>query len=398
MAHLRNLFLRHIAQTTASPLMLDIERAEGMYLYDRSGKSYMDLISGISVSSLGHGNQKVIKAIKEQAESYLHIMVYGELIQSPQVQLAQKIASLVPMGDDTSVYFTNSGSEAIEGAMKLAKRYTGRSHFVSLTNAYHGSTHGPLSLTADPYYSDFYRPLLPNITRISLNNTEQISAITSQTAAVFIEPIMGEAGYLVSDPNWLKEVRERCNQTGSLLVFDEIQCGMGRTGSVFAFENLGVIPDVLVLSKAMGAGMPLGCFIATKKIMYALASNPILGHISTFGGHPVCCAASLAGLEYLLDNKLYESVNKKEKKWRSCLKHPKFGNISGKGLMLGLTLPSKEFCFELVSRCIDKGLLTDWFLYAPNKLRIAPPLIITEEQIEHACNIICEAASSIQIN
>lgn len=385
----RQLFLRHIAQTSEAPLMLEIERAEGVYLFASDGSTYIDLISGISVSSLGHGNPKVIAAIKEQSEKYLHLMVYGELVQSPQVKLAEMLSAQLP---ETlrSVFFVNSGSEAIEGAMKLAKRVTGRKKIMAMRNAYHGSSHGALSLMSDEAYKNAFAPLLPEIYHCDYNAIEYLTAITSDFAAVVIEPIQGEAGYLTPDLEYLHALRDKCDECGVQLIFDEIQCGMGRTGKLFAFEHYGVIPDILVVAKAFGAGLPLGAFISSNRNMNNLTHDPVLGHISTFGGHPLCCAAALAGLNFLMDKEIMPQIAQKERLFKSLLKHPKIKGISGKGMMLALEFASFEENKRYIDACIERGLLTDWFLFAPHKMRLAPPLIISEQEIEKACEIILE--------
>lgn len=391
----KSLFLKHLAQTSPTPLLFEIEKAEGIFLYDKSGKQYIDLISGIGVSNLGHGNATVIDAIKKQSDLYLHLMVYGEFIQSPQVELATKICSLLPE-NLTSVYFVNSGSEAVEGAMKLAKRYTGRHEIIALQNAYHGSTHGPLSLSSNTYFTDKFAPLLPGIRKIRQNNFEDLTLITKQTAGVFIETIMGEVGYLPPDSEWLQAVRKQCTKTGSLLIFDEIQCGMGRTGKLFAFEHYQVVPDILILAKAFGAGMPLGAFISSKEIMGILSDNPVLGHITTFGGHPVCTAAALAGLTFMCENKLWDNAAQIESLFRKHLSTQYFPEISGKGAMLALKFENEKFNFRFISTCIEQGLLLDWFLYASDKTRIAPPLIISEAQIMEVCEMMNNIAEQIQ--
>ncbi|MDX5319448.1 MAG: aspartate aminotransferase family protein [Bacteroidota bacterium] len=385
----RQLFLRHVAQTSDAPLLLEIERAEGVYLFDKNGQALIDLISGISVSSLGHGNPAVIEAIKAQSEKHLHLMVYGELVQSPQVELAHQLCSLLPSHLD-SVYFVNSGSEAVEGALKLAKRFTGRKSVIAMKQAYHGSTHGALSLMDAPEYREKFGPLLPHIGFVSFNDLAGLSLITEETAAVFVETVQGEAGYLPADLEYLHALRERCTETGTLLVFDEIQCGMGRTGKFMAFEHYGVEPDILLLAKAFGAGLPLGAFVSSQKIMQCLTHDPVLGHITTFGGHPLSCAAALAGLNYLIDSNLLQSIAHKEWLFRNLLKHPKILNISGRGMMLALQFASFEENKSYIDACIKKGLLTDWFLFAPDKMRIAPPLTINEQEIEKACEIILE--------
>ncbi|MCK9480676.1 MAG: aminotransferase class III-fold pyridoxal phosphate-dependent enzyme [Bacteroidia bacterium] len=391
----KTLFLNLLAQTTQAPLLLEIERADGVVLYGTHGEQYLDLISGISVSSLGHGNKAVINAIEEQAHKYLHLMVYGELVLTPQVKLAEVLSQFLPFKDQTSVFFTNSGSEAIEGAMKLAKRATGRAEIIALKNAYHGSTHGAISLSADPYYTDFYRPLLPQMRQIKQNSIEDLDYITTDTAAVFVETIMGEAGYLPSNQEWLKELRNRCTQSGALLVLDEVQCGMGRSGTLFAFEQYEIQPDILVLAKAFGAGMPLGAFISNKETMSVLSTNPILGHISTFGGHPVSCAAALAGFVEITERKLWQNAKEIEREFRSGLMHPALQQITGRGAMLGIELPTQVKCLEFVQHSIESGVLIDWFLYAPHKVRLSPPLVINSSEIRQACEIMNNVAEKI---
>jgi len=383
----RQLFYNHLAQTSETPLALEIERAEGIYLFDVSGKSYMDLISGISVSNVGHRHPKVISAIQNQLEKYLHLMVYGEYIQSPQVKLAKLLSDQLPEKLN-SVYFVNSGGEAIEGAMKLAKRYTGRTEIISFKNAYHGSTHGSLSLMGNEEFKNAYRPLLPDIKQLAFNNINDLQNITTKTAAVFIETIQAEAGMVMPEGDFLEQLQIRCNKVGALLVADEIQCGFGRTGKLFAFEHYNFIPDILCLAKGMGGGMPIGAFIASKMLMHSLTNNPVLGHITTFGGHPVCCAASLATLNVLLDDKLIEQIEQKEKLFRALLKHPLIKSIKGKGLLLAIEFENFEQNKKIIDNCILKGIITDWFLFQPSAMRIAPPLTITEKQITEACNII----------
>lgn len=391
-ATLRSLFFQHVAQTSDAPLALSITHAQGVFMYAED-TTYIDCISGISVSNLGHSHPAIVEAVKQQAEKHMHLMVYGEIVQSPQVRLAQTLTSHLPAAL-SSVYFVNSGSEAIEGAMKLAKRFTGRHHFVAQHQAYHGSTQGALSLMSDAYFSRAFRPLLPGISFIHQNALDEIDAlITSQTAAVFIEPVMGEKGYEPCDIQYLKAVRKRCNETGALLVFDEIQTGYGRTGSLFAFQSLDVVPDILVLAKGFGAGMPLGAFIASESLMSVLTDNPVLGHITTFGGHPVSCAASLAALEILTSTPLIEQVPEKEALFRSLLVHPAIKNISGKGLMLAIELGDDVFCRRVIDGCVRDGLLIDWFLYAANRIRIAPPLVIEDPEIRRVCGIIIENIS-----
>jgi acetylornithine/N-succinyldiaminopimelate aminotransferase len=383
----RQLFLQHQAQTTHFPLLLEFEKAEGIYLHGTDGKKYMDLISGISVSSLGHGNEKVKAAIKHQVDQYMHLMVYGEYVQAPQTKLAQKLTSLLPPTLDC-VYFVNSGSEATDGALKLAKRVTGRTGIIAFKRAYHGSGHAALSLNSEEYYKSAFRPLLPDVSFLEHNNIEQLDAITEQTACVIVEPVRGESGYIASSPDFLNALRKKCDETGTLLIFDEIQCGMGRTGTMFAFEQYGVIPDILLLGKALGGGMPMGAFISSSERMNLLADGPMLGHITTFGGHPVICAAALAALEELTSHSWINEVAAKEQLFRELLVHPAIKGISGKGLMLAVEFDSFEQNKQIIDNCIKDGLITDWFLFATNRMRLSPPLIISEDEIRKACEII----------
>lgn len=385
----RQLFLNHVAQTSDTPLALEIEKAEGVYLTDVSGKRYMDLISGISVSNVGHRHPKVVEAIHTQLEHYMHLMVYGEYIQSPQVRLAKKLTDLLP-STLSSVYFVNSGSEAIEGAMKLTKRYTGRTQIISFKNAYHGSTQGSLSIMGNEEFKNAFRPLLPDTVQIEYNNENDLQYITHRTAAVIVETIQGEAGAIVPQNNFLKKLRNRCNETGTLLIADEVQCGFGRTGKLFAFQHFDFVPDILCIAKGMGGGMPIGAFVASKAIMQSLTHNPILGHITTFGGHPVCCAASEATLAVLQEEQLIEQVQEKEKLFRTLLVHPKIKQVRGLGLLLAIEFSSYEQNKAIIDRCIEKGLITDWFLFNSHSMRIAPPLTITKEEIQWACSVIME--------
>lgn len=383
----RELFLQHQAQTTRFPLLLEFERAEGIYLYDKNNKPFIDLISGISVSSLGHGNKQVNQALKNQIDKYMHLMVYGEYVQAPQVQLAQKLSSLLP-ATLNSVYFVNSGAEATDGALKLAKRVTKRTQIIAFKHAYHGSTHAALSLNSEEEYKNAFRPLLPDVFFLNNGNFDELSNITHQTACVIIEVVRGEAGYLPTDENFLKALRAKCDEHCVLLIFDEIQTGMGRTGKMFAFEHSGIVPDILLLGKAIGAGMPMGAFVSSNNMMMTLAENPILGHITTFGGHPVICAGALAGIHELTSNTWIDDVKEKEALFRSLLVHPAIKNVNGKGLMLSLELENFETNKKVIDGCIEDGLITDWFMFASNHMRIAPPLIITNNEIKLACNII----------
>ncbi len=383
----RQLFLQHNAQTTDFPLLLEFERASGIYMYDKNGKAYIDLISGIGVSNVGHCHPKVVAAIQKQAETYMHLMVYGEYVQTPQVKYAEALANHLP-NSLSSVYFTNSGSEAIEGAMKLAKRFTGRREIIACKNSYHGSSQGALSIMGNEEYKYAYRPLLPAIQFMAFNSAQDLNRITSKTAAVVIETIQGEAGIIVPDEDYLQALREKCTQTGTLLILDEIQCGFGRTGKLFAFEHFGILPDILVVAKGMGGGMPIGAFISSLEIMNSLKNNPILGHITTFGGHPVCCAAGLAAFNVLLDDNLILAVEAKSNLFKKLLVHPKIKAIRGKGFMLAVEFDSFETNKAIIDACIEKGVVTDWFLHNTNSMRIAPPLIITEEEIRKSCEII----------
>jgi len=390
----RQLFLNHVGQTSDAPLALEIVRAAGCTLYDAGGKEYIDLIGGISVCHVGHRHPKVIEAIQKQLDEYLHIMVYGELVQSPQVQYAKKLAEHLPPSLN-SVFFTASGSEATEGAMKLAKRYSGRTQIISFKNSYHGSTQGALSVMGSEYWQQAFRPLLPDVLQMNYNSFDDLENITDRTACVIAETVQAEAGVLVPKQDWLKALRKKCTETGTLLVLDEIQCGFGRNGTTWAFEQFGIVPDILLLGKALGGGMPLGAFVADKKIMDAFTHNPVLGHISTFGGHPVCCAAGLAGFTVLLDEKLTDTVAGKEALFLAALQHPKIKQVRSLGLMMAVEFESFELNKKIIDRLILQGVFTDWFLFAANCLRIVPPLTITEEEINMACKKIIDVLDSI---
>ena len=391
----RQLFTTYLAQTSDFPLSLEIERAEGIYMYDVNGKKYMDLISGISVSNIGHRHPKVLSAIKDQLDKYLHLMVYGEYVQSPQTILASLLASHLPPSL-SCCYFVNSGSEAIEGALKLVKRYTGKTEIITFNNAYHGSSHGSLSIMGNETFKNSFRPLLPDIRICKFNQEKELDYITTKTACVVIEPIQGEAGVRVPDYGFLMKLRRKCHQTNTLLIFDEIQTGFGRTGTLFAFEQFGVIPDILVLAKGMGGGMPIGAFICSKEIMDSLKTNPVLGHITTFGGHPVSCAASKACLEAILEEGLIDSIYEKEQLFKSLLLHPAIIEVRGKGLLLAIEFINYDFNKKVIDKCIEKGVITDWFLFCDNSMRIAPPLNIKMEEIEYACAIIIKSIIEIE--
>ena len=395
----RQLFLNHVGQTSEAPLALEIVKAEGCKLYDVNGKEYIDLIGGISVCNVGHRHPKVIEAIKKQLEDYLHIMVYGELVQSPQVQYATMLTQYLPASLN-AVFFTASGSEATEGAMKLAKRCSGRTQISSFKNSYHGSTQGALSVMGDEYWRNAFRPLLPDTMQLNYNSFEDLENITERTACVIAETVQAEAGVLVPKNNWLKTLREKCTATGTLLVLDEIQCGFGRNGTLWAFEQFNVVPDILLLGKALGGGMPLGAFIADKKIMDSLSHNPVLGHINTFGGHPVCCAAGLAAFKVLLDEKLIDGVKGKEDLFVKLLSQGSDGfkpsrpiTVRSCGLMIAIEFENFETNKKIIDELILQGVFTDWFLFASNCLRIVPPLVISEEEIAIACEKVIKIIS-----
>lgn len=383
----RQIFLQHVGQTSDFPSLVEPERAEGIYIYDKNGKEYIDLCAGVSVSNLGHRHPKVVQAVKNQLDKYMHLMVYGEYVQSPQVQFAKLLTSLLPK-NLSSVYYVNSGSEATEGALKLAKRFTGRSEIVSMTNSYHGSTHGALSVLGDEYFKTAFRPLLPDVKFIDFNNEADLEKITTRTACVITEPIQSEHGVLLPENDYLKKLRQRCTETGTLLIFDEVQTGFGRTGELFAFQKYGVVPDILTVAKSMGGGLPLGAFIASKEIMDSLKNNPVLGHITTFGGHPVSCTAALASLQVLLDEKIISSVKQKGELFKKTLKSREIVSIRGEGLLLAVELASEEEVFKFSRNKLKFGLLTDVFLFARNRFRIGPAITITDEEIVKTCNLI----------
>jgi acetylornithine/succinyldiaminopimelate/putrescine aminotransferase len=386
----RQIFLNHVAQTSPAPLMLEIERAAGVKLFGADGKEYIDLIAGISVSNVGHCHPKVVQAVQQQAVKYMHLMVYGEFVESPQVKYAERLTDLLPPHLN-NVYFTNSGTEATEGALKLAKRVTGRTQLISFKNGYHGSTQGALSMMGDETFKRSFRPLLPDTMQLTYGNEVELGNITNKTAGVIIETVQAESGITVPSKSFMHQLREVCNKTGALLILDEAQTGLGRTGKLFGFEHYGIVPDILLLAKALGGGMPLGAFIAAKEVMNTLTENPVLGHITTFGGHPVCCAAGLAAFEVLTAGKLINQVEPKGQLFESLLNHPKIKSKHRIGLMMALEFENFELNKRIIDRCIENGVLTDWFLFAPQCMRIAPPFIITEEEIKLACGVILEA-------
>ncbi|GAB2634462.1 aspartate aminotransferase family protein [Belliella aquatica] len=390
----RQIFLSHLAQTTDFPLMIEIEKAEGIYMFGPEGKKYIDLISGIGVSNVGHRHPKVLTAIQEQLDKYLHLMVYGEYVQSPQALLAKALCDTLPKHLD-NVYLVNSGSEAVEGALKLAKRYTNRRDIISCMDAYHGSSQGALSVGGNEIFKRAYRPLLPGVKNIVYGSFFQLDQITTDTAAVIIETIQGEAGIKVACSNYFQALRKRCDETGTLLILDEIQAGFGRTGKFWAFEHFGIEPDILVCAKGMGGGMPIGAFIANKEVMGVFKNNPLLGHITTFGGHPVSAAASLATIQIIKEEGLLESVESKAEIFKKLLVHPKIKGIRNKGLMMAIEFESFDVLKPIIDKAIEMGVITDWFLFCDDAMRIAPPLIITESQIKEACAIILKAIDEV---
>jgi acetylornithine/N-succinyldiaminopimelate aminotransferase len=399
----RQLFLSHVAQTSPAPIGLEILKAKGSSLWDVDGKEYIDLIAGFSVSNIGHGNQAVIDAITHQINQHMHLMVYGEIIQSPQVKYAKRLTEFLPENLDC-VYFTNSGTEATEGAMKLAKRYTGRTQIIAFKNSYHGSTQGALSIMGDEYFRNAYRPLLPDILHLDFNDFACIDLITPKTACIIMETVQAEAGVVKPSSAWLLAIHKKCTETGTLLVLDEIQTGFGRTGTLWAFEQFGIVPDILLIGKALGGGMPLGAFISSQAIMNTLTFNPVLGHISTFAGHPVSCAAGLAAFEELVkmadggwqmaENPL-SIISTKEKLFHELLVHPKIKKIRSAGLLMAIEFDSFEINHAIIQNCLQNGIITDWFLFGSNCMRIAPPLIISEDEIKKACEIIIEACDKL---
>ena len=383
----RQLFLKHVAQTSDTPLLgldVNIVKAKGITLTDVHGKEYIDLISGISVSNVGHCHPEVVEAIKQQSEKFMHLMVYGEFNQTPQVSYAKLLCSVLP-ATLNSVYYTTSGSESIEGAMKLAKRATGRTELISFKNSYHGSTQGALSLMGDESFKNAFRPLLPGTKQLEFNNVKQLEEITSHTAAVVIEPIQGEAGVRVGDENFIKALEKKCKEVGALLIFDEIQTGFGRTGTLFAFEKYNVVPDILCIAKGMGGGLPIGAFVASKELMGTLSHNPILGHINTFGGNAVCVAAAEATLKIIIRDKLYNRAKEIEAIIRKILVHPKIKGLRVIGALGAIDFGTEEQNMKICKFFIENGIITDWFLFCPTAMRIAPPLTITNEELERVC-------------
>jgi acetylornithine/N-succinyldiaminopimelate aminotransferase len=383
----RSLFLQHVAQTSPAPIGIEMVKADGIYLYDVDGKKYIDGISGFSVANIGHGNAAVIDAVKKQSEQYMHLIVYGEFIEQPQVSYAKLLTEHLP-STLNCVYFTNSGAEATEGAMKLAKRVTNRSKIIAFNKSYHGSTQGALSVMGDEYWRNAFRPLLPDVYHLNYGSDEAIDLIDKHTACVVMEMVQAEAGIIVPSKDWIQRIRKKCDEHGVLLIADEIQSGFGRTGSLWAFQQFDIVPDILLLGKALGGGMPLGAFIADQKLMRTLTYDPVLGHITTFGGHPVSCAAGKAAFEVLLNENLVTSVKQKEQFLLQQMHHPKVKNIRSCGLWMAMEFDSFETNHAIIQQCIQNGFITDWFLFAANCMRIALPLITTQQQLQEVAEIV----------
>jgi acetylornithine/N-succinyldiaminopimelate aminotransferase len=391
----RELFLRHVAQTSPAPLALDIVKAKGSILRDAAGKKYLDLIAGISVCNVGHRHPKVVKAIKKQVDDYMHLLVYGEMVETPQVQYAKWLTDQLPASLN-SVYFTNSGAEATEGAMKLAKRFTNRTRIIAFNKSYHGSTQGALSIMGDEYWRNAFRPLLPDVLHLEYDSMESLQEINTQTACVFAETIQAERGVVAPSAQWMQALRDKCTETGTLLILDEIQTGFGRTGTLWGFEQFNVVPDIVLLGKALGGGMPLGAFVADQKIMQVLTENPVLGHITTFGGHPVCCAAGLAAFKVLLKEGIIDQVPGKTALFKELLQHPLIKAIRANGLLMTIEFEHFDINKKVIDGCLERGLLTDWFLFAPECLRIAPPLTISEKEIKKAVKTILTVLDEVK--
>jgi len=393
----RQLFLSHIAQTSPAPIGIEMVKAAGIHLWDKDGKKYVDLIAGFSVCNIGHSHPKVVKAVQEQAAQYMHLIVYGEFIEAPQIAYAKLLTDLLPPSLNC-VYFTNSGAEATEGAMKLAKRVTGRSKIIAFNKAYHGSTQGALSVMGDEYWRNAFRPLLPDVYHYDYNDDAVLNEIDSCTACVIVETVQAESGITAPSREWLQAIRQQCDAHCVLLILDEIQAGFGRTGSLWAFEQMGMVPDILLLGKALGGGMPLGAFIASQRMMHTLTYDPVLGHITTFGGHPVSCAAGKAALEVLLEGNYIQAVSEKERVLLQQLIHPAIISRQHCGLWMSLQFASEKIAKSVVHQCVQNGLITDWFVFAPDRLRIAPPLIITEAELTEVCATILRSIDEVVSN
>ena len=382
-------FFKYQAQTTPFASGFEVEKAEGSYIYGKNGKKYLDFVAGVSANTLGHSHPKIVDAIKTQAEKYLHVMVYGEYAQEMPVALCKLLAEATPEPLEVT-YLVNSGAEAIDGSLKLAKRYTGREEIISFKDAYHGNTHGALSVAGNEYHKREFRPLLPMVSFIEFNNEKDLEKITEKTAGVILETIQGAAGFLLPENDYLKKLKARCEEVGALLILDEIQPGFGRTGKLFAFEHYGIVPDILAMGKGMGGGVPVGAFMSSRKIMESLSHSPKLGHITTFGGNPLIAASSYATLKEVLESGLMNEVHEKEKLFRELLVHPKIKNINGRGLMLAVNLGTPEYTLDVAKRCMDKGLIVFWQLYRNEYLRISPPLTLSLDEIKEGCKIILE--------
>lgn len=385
-------FFNYQAQTTPFAAGFEVEKAAGSYIYGKDGRRYLDFVAGVSANTLGHSHPKIVKAIKQQAESYLHVMVYGEYAQEKPVALCRLLAEATP-GSLEVTYLVNSGAEAIDGALKLAKRYTGREQIISMIDSYHGNTHGALSVSGNEVHKREFRPLLPLVDFIEFNNPAELEKITTKTACVIAETIQGAAGFLVPDQGYFKKLKERCDEVGALLILDEIQPGFGRTGKLFSFEHFGIVPDILVMGKGMGGGVPVGAFMSSAEIMKSLSHSPKLGHITTFGGNPLIAASSLATLQEVLESGLMDQIAEKEQLFRSLLVHDKIKNINGLGLMLAVNLGSPEYTLHVAKSCMEEGLIVFWQLYKNEYLRISPPLTISQEEIKEGCDIILKILS-----
>lgn len=388
-------FFKYQAQTTPFASGFEVEKAVGNYIYGKDGKAYLDFVAGVSANTLGHSHPKVINAIKEQADKYLHVMVYGEYAQEKPVALCELLAEATPNPLEVT-YLVNSGAEAIDGALKLAKRYTGREEIISMKNSYHGNTHGALSVSGNEVHKREFRPLLPMVSFIEFNNEEEFSKITEKTACVIAETIQGAAGFLTPSQDYFKNLKKRCEEVGALLILDEIQPGFGRTGKLFSFEHYDMVPDILVMGKGMGGGVPVGAFMSSVEIMKSLQHSPKLGHITTFGGNPLIAASCYATLKEILDSGLMNEMEEKEKLFRALLVHPKIKKINGRGLMLAVELESPDYTLRVAKRCMEKGLIVFWQLYRNEFMRISPPLTLTEGDIEKGCKIILEALDEIE--
>ena len=388
-------FFKYQAQTTPFAAGFEVEKAEGSYIYGKDGNAYLDFVAGVSANTLGHSHPIVVNAIKEQADRYLHVMVYGEYAQEKPVAICQLLAEVTPEPLEVT-YLVNSGAEAIDGALKLAKRYTGREEIISMKNSYHGNTHGALSVSGNEFHKREFRPLLPMISFIEFNNEEEFSKITEKTACVIAETIQGAAGFLTPSQNYFKNLKKRCEEVGALLILDEIQPGFGRTGKLFSFEHYDMVPDILVMGKGMGGGVPVGAFMSSAKIMKSLQHSPKLGHITTFGGNPLIAAASYATLKEVLDSGLMNEVNEKEALFRELLVHPKIKKVNGRGLMLAVELESPDYTLKVAKRCMEKGLIVFWQLYRNEFMRISPPLTLTQNEIRKGCQIILQALDEVE--